>query len=80
MGRLAGRGSFAWITTVPDSEEDGGSIAEVPDPAHCSAFGATPEEALAQVLNTRASWLEAARAEAKPIPPPRSRPAIDQVA
>ena len=63
-----------------DSDEDGGSIADIPDLACCSAFGATPEEALAELLVARAAWLEAAKAEGKPIPPPRYRPAIDQVA
>jgi predicted RNase H-like HicB family nuclease len=62
------------------SEEDGGYIADIPDLAHCSAFGATPEEALAQVLAARAAWLEAAKDEGKPIPPPKYRPAIYQVA
>ena len=31
------------------SEEDGGYIADVPDLSSCSAFGNTPEEALAEV-------------------------------
>jgi len=62
------------------SDEDGGYIADIPDLAHCSAFGATPEEALAQVLIAKAAWLEAAAAEGKPIPSPRYRPAIYQVA
>lgn len=62
------------------SEEDDGYIADLPDLAHCSAFGATPEEALAQVLVAKAAWLEAAKAAGKPIPPPRYRPAIYQVA
>ncbi len=62
------------------SDEDGGYIADIPDLAYCSAFGATPEEALAQVLVARAAWLEAARELGKPIPPPRYRPAIYQVA
>ncbi|MCA1685443.1 MAG: type II toxin-antitoxin system HicB family antitoxin [Planctomycetia bacterium] len=62
------------------SDEDDGYIADIPDLAHCSAFGATPEEALAGVLTARAAWLEAARAEGKPIPHPVYRPAIYQVA
>ena len=62
------------------NEEDGGYIADIPDLAHCSAFGATPEEALAQVLVAKAAWLGAAEAEGKPIPSPRYRPAIYQVA
>ena len=62
------------------SEEDGGYIADIPDLEACSAFGKTPEEALAQVEIAKAAWLDSARAEGKPIPPPRYRPAIYQVA
>ena len=60
------------------SEADGGYIADIPDLEACSAFGATPTEALAEVELAKAAWLEAARAEGKPIPPPRYRPAIYQ--
>jgi len=62
------------------SEEDGGYIADIPDLEYCSAFGATPEEALAEVEKAKQLWLEAAKAAGKPIPPPRYRPAIYQVA
>ena len=60
------------------SDEDGGYIADIPDLAHCSAFGETPEEALAEVLKAKAAWIEAARAEGKPVPLPSFRPAIYQ--
>ncbi|MBI4318049.1 MAG: type II toxin-antitoxin system HicB family antitoxin [Chloroflexi bacterium] len=60
------------------SEADGGYVADVPDLKACSAFGETPEEALAQVEIAKAAWLEAARAEGKPVPRPRYRPAIYQ--
>ena len=62
------------------SEEDGGYIADIPDLESCSAFGATPEEALAQVQIAKNAWLDAARAEGKRIPKPRYRPAIYQLA
>jgi predicted RNase H-like HicB family nuclease len=62
------------------SEEDGGYIADIPDLAHCSAFGETPESALAEVLMAKAAWIDAARAEGKPIPRPSFRPAIYKVA
>ena len=62
------------------SEEDEGYIADIPDLEACSAFGATPAEALAQVELAKAAWLEAARAESKPIPEPRYRPVIYQLA
>lgn len=62
------------------SEEDGGYIADIPDLPHCSAFGETPEKALAEVLDAKRAWLDAAQAEGKPVPPPTFRPAIYQVA
>jgi len=58
--------------------EDDGYIADIPDFQHCSAFGATPEEASQEVLKAKQAWLEAARASGKPIPAPRYRPVIDQ--
>ena len=61
------------------SDEDGGYIADIPDLVSCSAFGATPEQALAEVERAKEAWLEAARASGKPIPPPRYRPLIYQV-
>ncbi len=62
------------------SEDDDGYIADIPDLKFCSAFGHTPDEALKEVLLAKAAWLEAALAEGKPIPPPRYRPVIYQVA
>jgi len=60
------------------SDEDGGYIADIPDLEACSAFGKTPEEALAEVERAKEAWLATARKEGKPIPPPRYRPAIYQ--
>lgn len=62
------------------SEEDGGYIADIPDLGGCSAFGKTPAEALKQVQLAKRLWLQAAKAERKPIPKPRYRPAIYQTA
>ncbi len=61
------------------SQEDGGYIADIPDLEACSAFGKTPEEAVAEVGKAKQSWLEVARQAGKAIPPPRYRPAIYQV-
>ena len=61
------------------SEEDGGYNADIPDLDSCSAFGATPEEALREVERAKAAWIEAAKEAGKPIPPPRYRPVIYQV-
>lgn len=58
------------------SDEDGGYIADIPDLDACSAFGQTPEEALREVEIAKRAWLESAKAEGKPVPPPRYRPAI----
>ncbi|MBI4454804.1 MAG: type II toxin-antitoxin system HicB family antitoxin [Acidobacteria bacterium] len=60
------------------SEEDGGYIADIPDLEACSASGATPQEALAQLELAKKAWLDAARQEGKPIPQPRYRPLIYQ--
>jgi predicted RNase H-like HicB family nuclease len=60
------------------SEEDEGYIADIPDLDSCSAFGNTPEEALAEVEKAKEAWLEAARDAGKPVPPPQYRPAIYQ--
>ncbi len=62
------------------SEDDEGYIADIPDLEMCSAFGETPAEALAEVETAKRLWLDAARAEKKPIPPPRYRPAIYKLA
>jgi predicted RNase H-like HicB family nuclease len=62
------------------SEDDGGYIADIPDLAYCSAFGKTPEEALREVQKAKKAWMAAARGAGKPVPPPKYRPAIYQVA
>ena len=62
------------------SEEDKGYIADIPDLKNCSAFGENPYEALEEVEKAKALWLEAAKAERKPIPKPRYKPVIYQVA
>ncbi|MCH8042516.1 MAG: type II toxin-antitoxin system HicB family antitoxin [Planctomycetes bacterium] len=58
------------------SDEDDGYIADIPDLQACSAFGATPEEALQQVGEAKRAWLEAAKESGKKIPAPRGRPVI----
>jgi predicted RNase H-like HicB family nuclease len=60
------------------SEEDGGYTADIPDLSFCSAFGETPEQALAEVLKAKTAWLEAAKVEGKHIPPPTFKPVIYQ--
>lgn len=61
------------------SAEDGEYIADIPDLKYCSASGATPEEALREVLIAKALWLEVAQEKSLDIPEPRYRPAIYQL-
>ena len=63
---------------IPYSEDDYGYIADIPDLTSCSAFGNSPEEALAELKVAKEIWLEAARETGKPIPRPRFRPVIYQ--
>ena len=62
------------------SEDDKGFIADIPDLKFCSAFGETPEKALAEVLIAQQLWLEAAKETGKEIPKQRYRPMIYQIA
>ena len=61
-------------------EEDDSYVADIPDLEYCSAFGDTPQEAVEQVLIAKDLWIKSARADSKPVPPPRYRPAIYQAA
>ena len=57
--------------TIFYSADDDGYIAEIADLEYCSAFGASPAEALAEVERGRDAWLAAAREAGRPIPQPR---------
>jgi predicted RNase H-like HicB family nuclease len=61
------------------SQEDECYIADIPDLKYCSAHGATPQEALAEVLIAKEAWLDVAREQGLPIPKPRYKPAIYQL-
>lgn len=58
------------------SAEDECWIADVPDLRFCTSHGDTPAEALANVQDAMAGWLEVARDRGMPIPEPQYRPAI----
>jgi len=58
------------------SEEDDCYVADIPDLFACSAFGDTPEQALAEVEKAKRNWPASARQEGRAIPEPRYRPAI----
>ena len=62
------------------SDSDGCYVADIPDLKYCSAFGATPERAVRQVQRAKAAWLKVAKERHKPIPKPKYRPAIYQLA
>ena len=61
------------------SDEDECYVADIPDLSFCSAFGSTPEKALAEVETAKRLWLEVAKEKGKPIPEPRYRPLIYQI-
>jgi predicted RNase H-like HicB family nuclease len=56
------------------SSEDEGFIATAPDLPGCSAFGESQREALAELQDAIAGWIEAAQSAGNPIPEP-SEPA-----
>ena len=58
------------------SAEDEAWIADVPDLRYCSAHGDSPAEALREVEEAVAAWLEAQLEAGRPAPEPRYRPAI----
>ena len=60
------------------SEEDRTWVADIPDLQYCSAFGATPEQAVAEVEKARELWLEVAREQGRDIPAPTYRSAVSQ--
>jgi len=60
------------------SDDDEGYIADIPDLKNCSAFGATPYEALRQVLVAQRLWIDEARNSNIPLSKPKYRPMIYQ--
>jgi predicted RNase H-like HicB family nuclease len=54
-------------------EEDGVLIADAPDLKHCSAHGATPEEAVRELTVAMELWIEAVTEAGEPLPEPRFR-------
>ena len=62
------------------SADDGCWVADVPDLRFCSAFGDTAEEALREVQKAMPNWLKVAKELREPIPKPKYRPAIYQIA
>ena len=61
------------VKIFPDPEGDGDFIAEIEELKGCSAFGASPEEALQEVEIAMKLWIETAKKHGKPIPKPKSQ-------
>ncbi len=59
------------------SEEDGVWIADAPDLKHCSAHGATPEEAVRELASAMELWLDAVQAAGEPLPEPHHRSSLE---
>jgi predicted RNase H-like HicB family nuclease len=55
------------------SDEDEAWVAVVPDLPGCSAVGATPQEAAAEVQDAAEAWIAACRAAGDPVPEPASK-------
>ena len=60
------------------SDEDRAWVADIPDLRYCSAFGATPAQAVAEVEKARELWLDVAREQGRDIPVPTYRSAVSQ--
>ena len=75
---IGGRPMKDYHINIFYSDEDKGYIADIPDLEACSAFGDTAEDALREVEVAKEAWIESARAEGKPVPPPAYRPLIYQ--
>jgi predicted RNase H-like HicB family nuclease len=71
---------FRYHINVFYSPPDECFVADIPDLKYCSAFGDTPEEALAEVQIAERLFIESLRKHGDPIPEPRYRPLIYQVA
>ena len=57
------------------SHEDAAWIADVPDLPYCAAHGPTPHEAVTEVEQAVAAWLDAAKAAGRAVPEPSFRAA-----
>ena len=72
MNRL----DYAVVVEPLPPEEGGGFVATVPDLPGCMSDGATPEEALGNVQDAIATWIEAANDLGHAVPKPSRRLAL----
>jgi len=65
------------LLVMPIQKEDGGGfMATVPDLPGCMSDGETPDEAVRNVQDAIAEWIDAARQLGRPIPTPRTKLAV----
>lgn len=65
------------VVVQPLKDEDGGGfVATVPDLPGCMSDGETPEEALKNVQDAIAAWIEAANDMGRKIPKPSKQLAL----
>jgi antitoxin HicB len=67
---------YAIIVEPLPAEDGGGFIATVPDLPGCMSDGETPQEALANVQDAIAAWIEAAKELGHKVPQPTKRFAL----
>ena len=58
------------------AEDGGGFVATVPDLPGCMSDGETPEEAIANVQDAIAAWIEAALEMGRKVPKPSTQLAL----
>ena len=71
---MTGEYRYPYHINIFFDPEDGDYIADVPDFRYVSAFGATPEEALREVLIALEAAIAVYREQGKPLPEPKYRP------
>jgi predicted RNase H-like HicB family nuclease len=67
---MAGRLEYPIIVAPLSAEDGGGFSVVVPDLPGCMSDGDTPEQAVANVQDAIAEWIETARDLGRPIPQP----------
>ena len=59
------------------AEDGGGWLAEVPDLPGCMSDGDTPQQAVENVMDAIACWIEAAEEDGRPVPTPAAAEAAE---
>ena len=66
------------ISLKPLPVEDGGGwLAEVPELPGCLSDGDTPQQAVENVMDAIACWIEAAEEDCRPVPAPAAAEAAE---